>query len=495
MDDDDDLWGPPRGKSGWINYGIYFVQDDTFRKQTVRRCEFWFDFRTDVLEENFQNEKYCELVWRILTEKKRQVTEIAELERVSVSVSAQNDTASSGSGGDLHEIDSSDSILTRSNLLCLLQDKTLSTTLPDSDTSSAKLALDDDENTSSISDAQTAQTVQIRDSSNDDTEDIEPETRLMPHETAANDPLTVEVAEDADTSSSPVLESKIDEAEEHSCSSLVTDQVFDPIKQALENKSSSAISRESIGGSTLRPLHLETREKANTTDEDGDILKDHQQNDSLQDIVTVSEPFTTESLLEMCDEPDKGRDIPCGERSKKSHPEAVVKTVVKDELIISLLTEARKKAESKNPGSVLIKKRQRQSNSSDNKGANTSFIRNIKQKVQGGAGEINIDPVKNSTQSTPKIIRGSSVPTQHADSLLDSSMDGKIQRGGKNVSGSLISLSISELKKKTGKELRSIAKDLKVQHYYKLKKEDLLQRITNQLNPQLADCTKQRMES
>jgi hypothetical protein len=23
MDDDDDLWGPPRGKSGWINYGIY----------------------------------------------------------------------------------------------------------------------------------------------------------------------------------------------------------------------------------------------------------------------------------------------------------------------------------------------------------------------------------------------------------------------------------------------------------------------------------------
>jgi len=472
MDDDDDLWGPPR-----------VVQDDTFRKQTVRRCEFWFDFRTDVLEENFQNEKYCELVWRILTEKKRQVTEIAELERVSVSVSAQNDTASSGSGGDLHEIDSSDS------------DKTLSTTLPDSDTSSAKLALDDDENTSSISDAQTAQTVQIRDSSNDDTEDIEPETRLMPHETAANDPLTVEVAEDADTSSSPVLESKIDEAEEHSCSSLVTDQVFDPIKQALENKSSSAISRESIGGSTLRPLHLETREKANTTDEDGDILKDHQQNDSLQDIVTVSEPFTTESLLEMCDEPDKGRDIPCGERSKKSHPEAVVKTVVKDELIISLLTEARKKAESKNPGSVLIKKRQRQSNSSDNKGANTSFIRNIKQKVQGGAGEINIDPVKNSTQSTPKIIRGSSVPTQHADSLLDSSMDGKIQRGGKNVSGSLISLSISELKKKTGKELRSIAKDLKVQHYYKLKKEDLLQRITNQLNPQLADCTKQRMES
>ncbi|CAA0376198.1 unnamed protein product [Arabidopsis thaliana] len=475
MDDDDDLWGPPRV--------FVVVQDDTFRKQTVRRCEFWFDFRTDVLEENFQNEKYCELVWRILTEKKRQVTEIAELERVSVSVSAQNDTASSGSGGDLHEIDSSDS------------DKTLSTTLPDSDTSSAKLALDDDENTSSISDAQTAQTVQIRDSSNDDTEDIEPETRLMPHETAANDPLTVEVAEDADTSSSPVLESKIDEAEEHSCSSLVTDQVFDPIKQALENKSSSAISRESIGGSTLRPLHLETREKANTTDEDGDIFKDHQQNDSLQDIVTVSEPFTTESLLEMCDEPDKGRDIPCGERSKKSHPEAVVKTVVKDELIISLLTEARKKAESKNPGSVLIKKRQRQSNSSDNKGANTSFIRNIKQKVQGGAGEINIDPVKNSTQSTPKIIRGSSVPTQHADSLLDSSMDGKIQRGGKNVSGSLISLSISELKKKTGKELRSIAKDLKVQHYYKLKKEDLLQRITNQLNPQLADCTKQRMES
>lgn len=278
-----------------------------------------------------------------------------------------------------------------------------------------------------------------------------------------------------------MLVSKIDEAEEHSCSSLVTDQVFDPIKQAPENKSSSAISRENIEGSTLRPLLLETR-KANATNEDGDILKDHQQNDSLQDIVTASEPFTTESLLEMCDEPDKGREISCGERSKKSQPEAVVKTVVKDELIISLLTEARKKAESKNPGSVLIKKRQRQSNSSDSNGVNTSFIRNIKQKVQGGAAEINIDPVKNSARSTPKIIRGSSVPTQHADSLLDS-IDGKIQRGGHNGSDSVISLSISELKKKTGKELRSIAKDLKVTHYYKLKKEDLLQRITNQLNP------------
>lgn len=79
---------------------------------------------------------------------------------------------------------------TSSNLLCLLQDKTLSATLPDSDSSSAKLPLYDDDNTSSISDAQTIQT---RDSSNDDTEEIEPETRLITHDTAANDPLTVEV--------------------------------------------------------------------------------------------------------------------------------------------------------------------------------------------------------------------------------------------------------------------------------------------------------------
>lgn len=63
-----------------------------------------------MLEENFQNEKFCELVWRILTEKKKkQVAEIAELERVSVSLQ-NNDTASSESGGDLHEIDSSDSV-------------------------------------------------------------------------------------------------------------------------------------------------------------------------------------------------------------------------------------------------------------------------------------------------------------------------------------------------------------------------------------------------
>jgi hypothetical protein len=40
MDDDDDLWGPPRV--------FVVVQDDTFRKQTVRRCEFWFDFRTGI---------------------------------------------------------------------------------------------------------------------------------------------------------------------------------------------------------------------------------------------------------------------------------------------------------------------------------------------------------------------------------------------------------------------------------------------------------------
>lgn len=292
-----------------------------------------------------------------------------------------------------------------------------------------------------------------------------------------------QVAEDVDTSSSPVLASKIEEAEEHSCSSLVTDQVLDPVKQAPENKSSSAISRENTEGSTLRPLLLETtekvREKANATDKDGEILKDHQQNDGLQDIVTASEPFTTESLLDLCDEPDKGRETPCDERSEKTHLEAV-KTVVKDDLIINLLTEARLKTESKallNPGSAaLIKKRQR-----DNKGMNKNLIRNAKQKVQGEAKEINIDPVKKSAQSKPEINRCSNVPTQHADSL--DSIDGISQRGGCVVSDSVISYSTSELKNKTGKELRSIAKELKVTHYYKLKKEDLLQRITSQLNP------------
>ncbi|KAL1206860.1 hypothetical protein V5N11_001878 [Cardamine amara subsp. amara] len=476
--DDDDLWGPP-----------LVVEDDTFRKQTMRGCEFWFDCRTDVLEENFQNEKYCELVWRILSEKKQDV-EIDEVDKVSVSI--QNDMVSSGSGGS-DDVDSSDS------------DKTLSASLPDADTSSAKSALDEDENTSSISDAQTIET---SDSSNE-TEEIELETRLKPQETAANGPLTVEVSEDADTSSCPVLGSKVEEAEEHSCSSLVTDQVLDPIKQAPGKKSSSAISRENTGGSTLRPLLLEirekvreeanasisgentggstlrplllkirekVREKANAaTNKDGEIVKDHQQNDGLQDIVTVSEPFTTESLLDLCDEPDKDRETPCDERSEKTHLEAV-KTVVKDELIINLLTEARVKAESKallNPGTALIKKRQR-----DNKGMNTNFIRNTKKKVQGEAGEI---------------IRGSSVPPQHADSLLDS-IDGIGQGGGRIVSDSVISISTSELKNKTGKELRSLAKELKVTHYYKLKKEDLLQRLTNHIN-QLTECTKQRMES
>ncbi|EOA27089.1 hypothetical protein CARUB_v10023186mg [Capsella rubella] len=453
MDDDDDLWGPP-----------FVVKDDTCRKQTLRGCEFWFDCRTDVLEEHFQNERYCEKVWRILNEKKQDVV-IVELDKDAISL--QNDTASSGSG-DSHAIGSSDS------------DKTLSATLPVVVTSSSKSLLDDDdENTSSISDAQTFET---RDSSND-TQEIEPETRLKPQETAANDPLTVEVAEDADTSSSPALANKIEEAEEHSCSSLVTD--FDPIKQAPENKSSSAISRENIGGSTLKPFPLETSEKvgekANASNEDGEVFKDHQKSDSLQVMVTVSQPFTTESLLEMCDEPDKGRELPYDARNKKSHP-GPKKTVVKDELIINLLTEARKKAESNallNPGSVLIKKRQRQSNSSNNKGLNTSSIRNIKQKVQGGARKIIIDPVKKLDQSAPGIIRKSSVPTPQADSLVDS-IDVRNQRDGRD---SVISLSASELKNKTGKELRSIAKELKVTHYYKLKKEDLLQRLTNRLNP------------
>ncbi|XP_010505939.1 PREDICTED: uncharacterized protein LOC104782647 [Camelina sativa] len=460
-DDDDDLWGPP-----------FVVKDDTFRKQTLRGCEFWFDYRTDVLEENFQNEWYCELVWRLLNEKKQDVVVIVELDKDPLSL--QNDTASSGSGDSQHPTGSSSD-----------SDKTLSVVLPDAaDTSSSKSVLDEDENTSSVSDAQTVVTTETRDSSND-TEEIEPEARLKPQETAANDPLIAEVAEDADTSSSPVLASKIEEAEEHSCSSLVTE--FDPVKQAPDSKSSSSISRESIGGSTLKPLLLETsekvREKSNETNEDGEVLKDHQQSDSSQDIVTVSEPFTTESLLEMCDEPDKGKEIPRDARSKKSHPGAV-KTAVKDELIINLLTEARKKTEGNallNPGSVLNKKRQRQSNSSGN--------RNIKQKVQGKAGKINSDPVKKSAQSTPGNIRGPSVPTERVDSLLDS------KDGGHIVSDSVKSLSISELKNKTGKELRSIAKELKVTHYYKLKKEDLLERLTYHLNLQLTDCTKQRMDS
>lgn len=85
-------------------------------------------------------------------------------------------------------------------MLCVvLQDKTISAILPDADTSPAKSALDDDdydENTSTISDAQTIETIETRDSSNDPTEEIEPETRLKPQETAANDPLIVEVCKD-----------------------------------------------------------------------------------------------------------------------------------------------------------------------------------------------------------------------------------------------------------------------------------------------------------
>lgn len=61
----------------------------------------------DVLEENFQNERYCELVWRILNEKKKQDAEIDELDKDSVSL--QNDMASSGSG-DSRDLGSSDSV-------------------------------------------------------------------------------------------------------------------------------------------------------------------------------------------------------------------------------------------------------------------------------------------------------------------------------------------------------------------------------------------------
>ncbi|XP_018478597.1 uncharacterized protein LOC108849538 [Raphanus sativus] len=439
-DDVDDLWGPP-----------LVVKDDTFGKQLpLRGCEFWFDFRTDVLEESFQIGRYCELVWTILNEKK-----IDEL----------------GSPPD--------------------SDKTLSATLPDADTSSAKSSLDEDENTSSISDAQT---MQNKDSTNE-TEEVDPETNLKPQEETAeaNEEITVEVVEDVDTSLSPVLGNNIEEAEEHSCSSLVTQQVFDPIKQAPENKSPSAIiSQENNGeGSTLTPL-VETKEKANATNEDGEILKDQQkqkQSDSLQDIETASEPFTTESLLEMCDdEPEKGREEEAP--SERSMTEAVKTVVVKEEPIINMLTEARIKIESKEaslnpPVSVPIKKRKRASDC-------TSLIRNTKQKVVGG--EVNTTP----TESKPKIIitKGPSVPPPLSASTLDLIDRIRQRRGWKTIMGEPPVILLSELHDKTGKELRSIAKELKITHYYKMKKEDLLQNCIMWLKLQLTGCCKeQRMES
>ncbi|KAL0896566.1 hypothetical protein Bca101_080527 [Brassica carinata] len=431
MDDDDvdDLWGPP-----------LVVKEDTFRKPPLRGCEFWFDSRSDVLEESFQIERYCEQVWTILNEKKK----IDELGK---------DVASASGSGDIGG--SSDS------------DKTLSAaTLPDADTSSAKSSVDEDENTSSISDALT-----------NDTEEVDLETSLKPHETAANDAITVEVAEDGDTPCSSVLAlaSKIVEAEEHSCSSLVTHQVIDPIKQATENKSPS--SQENNENFTLMPL-VETEEKANATNEDGEVLKDQQQKerDSLQDIETASEPFTTESLLEMCDEPGKDReDAPCDEKSKRSMPEAV-KTVVKEEPIINMLSEARIKVESKAllnpPGSVLTKKRKGTSK--------TSLIRKTKQKVEG--------------EVKPKITKAPSFPPQLSASTLDL-IDRIKQRDGKTIMGEPPVILLSELNDKTGKELRSIAKELKVTRYYKLKKEDLLQGCIMRLRLQLTDCKEQRMES
>ncbi|KAG2309440.1 hypothetical protein Bca52824_029188 [Brassica carinata] len=429
MDDDDvdDLWGPP-----------LVVKEDTFRKP-LRGYEFWFDSRSDVLEERFQIERYCELVWTILNEKKIDKPD--------------KDVASPGSG----DVCSSDS------------DKTVSATLPNADTSSAKSSLDEDENTSSISDGQTIET---KDSTND-AEDVDLETSLKPQETAANDEVTAEVAEDGDTPCSSVLAlaSKIVEAEEHSCSSLVTHQVIDPIKQATENKSPS--SQENNENFTLMPL-VETEEKANATNEDGEVLKDQQQKerDSLQDIETASEPFTTESLLEMCDEPGKDReDAPCDEKSKRSMPEAV-KTVVKEEPIINMLSEARIKVESKAllnpPGSVLTKKRKGTSK--------TSLIRKTKQKVEG--------------EVKPKITKAPSFPPQLSASTLDL-IDRIKQIDGKTIMGEPPVILLSELNDKTGKELRSIAKELKVTRYYKLKKEDLLQGCIMRLT----DCKEQRMES
>lgn len=73
--------------------------------------------------------------------------------------------------------------------MCVLQDKTLSATIPDADTSSSKSSLDEDENTSSISDALTTET-------KDSTEAIDPETSLKPQETEPHDLITVEVCND-----------------------------------------------------------------------------------------------------------------------------------------------------------------------------------------------------------------------------------------------------------------------------------------------------------
>ncbi|CAN8284710.1 unnamed protein product [Cochlearia groenlandica] len=270
MDDDNDLWGPP-----------LLVLKDALCKQRLGGCEFWFDYRTDVLEECYQNKRYCEKVWLILSDYKK-------LERDSVSV--QN-----------HLVASSES-----------------------------------------------------------------------------------VAEDVDSSSSHVLVSN----------------------QVSENKFSSPISCE------------------------------NQQRDSLGDIVTVSEPFTTESLLEMCDdEPEKNIEASCNEISK-SHLEARHKIESN-----SLLDDHRH---------VLVKKRQRESN-------NNSEDKDMKTKQK-------------------KVVQGES----NRDSLVDLGYD-RSEKDGYIVRD--LAVSRSELKKKTGKELKNIAKAMKVTHYYKLKKEDLLHRLTTQLSP------------
>lgn len=87
---------------------------------------------------------------------------------------------------------------------------------------------------------------------------------------------------------------------------------------------------------------------------------------------------------------------------------------------------------------------------------------------------------------------GSSVPVQLSYSKMD--LIGRIrQRGGKTMDRPVIL--ISQLNNKTGKELRSIAKELKITHYYKFKKEDLLQHCFMQLKFQLTDCIKHRVES
>ncbi|XP_010527486.1 PREDICTED: uncharacterized protein LOC104804815 [Tarenaya hassleriana] len=506
---DADLWGPPTGPD---------VGNDSCYVQTVRGCGFYFDRRLDVIEENALNEISCVQVLRILMEKED--AEIDNHEKVS--------------------------ILPRNDDTCYNVEKIHDAIVPEANTSSTQSAIDEEASISNLSDAQTAGSrdssyaiedrdpetrSKLRERTATSSETVQPAGAV---EVSSIDASTEPFTEKGSISSGSVSTVNSKEVEEHSCLSLDAIKTLDPIKQEdtaelLKPKrtaedSATNISRDEVkhlngmqqsetsdlkpsslnkpsehhcpaakskdGSPGLRHLVSKARqrlrektnalnEKMNTAtlaaEEDEERLKDDHQTPSLQNVLIATEPFTMDCLLEMCDGEDKGGETPLDKKQKRSQAETghgAGRTGTHDELIKNLIL---KPAEEKTRSNALLvlpslqqnPSTQQKSNSSNHAGPNKSFIRDTKQNItqdgQGEPGNLIADP---GDEQKPMNKRKKKRTSESSKQTLSEA-----------------EISSGDLNEMKTNDLKAIAKALKVTHYYKLRRNDLLQQLISRLNP------------